>query len=200
MKRASQTSPGADPYTATSFAADVKTAREIAIYFKKPLPATVFDALKEITRHRQKSLVEAVAEDVADVSYLRGLHSLGLSVYYGLGLPSQTLIFLDRKRAFSFAETGAGNHHPARSVKNAEDLYLSLLWHRFGLAVLISGVANERNSEKNLFSLKTTETREEWFRLKDSQSLPVRGARVEIFGWQKWNSRIVEVLEIRQLA
>jgi hypothetical protein len=81
-------------------------------------------------------------------------------------------------------------------VKNAENIYTGLLWHRFGLAVSVSGVANERNFEKKLFSLKIDAKREEWFRVKTTAAIPDRGAGIEVFGWEKWNSRIIEVLEI----
>lgn len=43
--------------------------------------------------------------------------------------------------------------------------------------------------------------REQWCRFKDSAAnkLPEVETKVELFGWDKWNTPVVEVLELKEL-
>ena len=43
--------------------------------------------------------------------------------------------------------------------------------------------------------------REQWcrFRTPATNKLPEIGAIVELFGWEKWNTHVVEVLDLKEL-
>lgn len=42
--------------------------------------------------------------------------------------------------------------------------------------------------------------REQWCRFRHSAAnkLPEVGAKVELFGWDKWNTHVIEVLELKE--
>jgi hypothetical protein len=86
----------------------------------------------------------------------------------------------------------------ARPLKDAEDFCLSLLWHRFGIAVLLSGSVTGIDAANGLCCLTVDGRSDQWCRFRErlANKLPDIGARVEVFGWEKWNARIVEVMEL----
>ena len=173
-------------------------AKQITLCLKKPLPADLFKKLQQLAQERPKGTMEAAVEDLDDVEYLRGLHTAGFSLFYGIGLPPQSIILLDRKRGFVLQEDQQNVGWRLRSLKEAEDFYLSLLWHRFGIAVLFSGLVEANDPKQGLFCLTVEGKREQWCRLKEqaANKFPKVGGRVEVFGWEKWNAHIVEALEV----
>jgi hypothetical protein len=66
---------------------------------------------------------------------------------------------------------------------------------------LLVGVVQERNANSGLFRLAAN-GREDWCRLKEPQVtvLPEEGKIVEVFGWKKWVSHILEILEVNDLT
>ena len=175
---------------------DMGKAKTINFYLKQPLPSDLFKELKELAAGKFHPEIEFVIEDLNDVEYLRSLYASRFTLFYGIGLPYQTIILVDRKRGYLLdAHRGPGRN--LRSLKNPEDFYLSLLWRRFGIAVSLSGWIKETDTKSKLFCLVTEGQREQWCRFKDAdaRNLPEVGANIEIFGWEKWNSRVVEVLD-----
>ena len=67
--------------------------------------------------------------------------------------------------------------------------------------MLLSGSIKETDKEKKLFCLIVEGGRLQWCRFKDADTkeLPEVGAQVEVFAWEKWNSHILEILELRVL-
>lgn len=190
-----------DRFTFGELIAELKTAKQATLYLKQPLPKGLFDELREVAAYTRHPVIEAVVEDIDDVEYLRNLHSAGFSLFYGIGLPLQTIILLDRRRGFLLEENQQRSGWNLRLLKNAEELYLSLLWRRFGVAVVLSGSIKETDKEKKLFSLIVEGRRQQWCRFKgaDTNELPEVGTPVEVFAWEKWNSHILEALELRVL-
>lgn len=179
---------------------EMKTSKEVVFYLKHPFPSDLFESLQEATCEEAHAAVEAVVEDFNDVEYLRRLHSAGFSLFYGIGLSPQTIVFLDRKRGFLLEERQQSTRS-LRPLKNPEELYLSLLWRRFGIAVLFSGLITDHDVPRKLFSLTIEGKREQWCRLKDGlkMEVPPVGAKVEVFAWERWAIQILEVLEITVL-
>ena len=89
-----------------------------------------------------------------------------------------------------------------RSLKNSEDVCLNLLWHRFGIAVLLRGFMKVNHDKAELFCINIDGQREQWcrFRTPDTRELPEVGARVELSGWEKWHTHVIEVLELREVG
>lgn len=173
----------------------------MTLCLKKPLPADLLDRLKHLTEDRCDLGLEAIVEDL-DIEYLRRLHSTGLSLFYGIGLPPQSIILLDCKRGFLIEDNQQNPDWRLRLLKNSEDLYLSLLWHKFGIAVLVSGLVKEIDAKSRLFCLTVNGKSEQWCRFRDpaASKLPEVGANVELFGWEKWNTHVLEVLNVRVLG
>jgi hypothetical protein len=119
-------------------------------------------------------------------------------VFYGVGLPQQTTILIDRKRGFQLEEDEKNSTWRLRPLKNAEDLSLTMIWHKFGIAVSLHGVVNQWDCAKELFCVVTEGRREQWCRFRDPavKQIPEVGAYVELFGWDKWNTRVIEVLDV----
>jgi Family of unknown function (DUF6062) len=178
---------------------EFRISAQATFYLKKPIPSELFDAVKTKAEEHAGLAMEAVVEEVSDTEYLRKIHSAGFSIFYGIGLPDQTIILLDRKRGFLIEENPQNLQWRPRLLKNARDVYLALLWHRFGIAVLATGRVKEIDEKRGLFCV-TNGTREQWCRFRDAATskLPDIGATVEFFGWEKWNTRIVEVLELKE--
>ena len=189
-----------DRLTFRELIGEMKTAKEITLYLKEPLPADLFEDLKRLLR-REQPTIEVVVEGFSNIGYLQGLHAAGFSLFYGLGLPAKTIVFLGRKRGFLIEDAELSSARVLRLLKRAEDLYFSLLWRRFGVAVLLSGSIKETDKEKKLFCLIVEGGRLQWCRFKDADTkeLPEVGAQVEVFAWEKWNSHILEILELRVL-
>src|SRR5262245_51458208 len=119
--------------TMTDLIAQIKTAKELTVYQKQPLPNYLLELFRDIIT------VEIVAEDLSDVPYLRQLYSLGFELFYGAGLPPQPFIFLNPRHGFVVEDDSVA---ALRSLpaKDAEEIYYRLLWRRFGHAVLLTGV------------------------------------------------------------
>ncbi len=198
----SQERTGAERLTLGALTAAMMSAKEITIYFRQPLTADFLEAVRQLESRDSPPKVEVVGEDLQDISHLRILYSAGFSLFYGLGLPKQTVVFLGRHRGLVVEEQHLDTDQGLRPLKNAEDLYLRLLWCRFGIAVLLSGSVKERLEKSGLFCVTVDGKREQWCRFRDSAAnkLPEAGAKVELFGWEKWNTRVVEVLELKVLT
>ncbi|MBI2348857.1 MAG: hypothetical protein HYV05_09420 [Deltaproteobacteria bacterium] len=180
---------------------EVKTSKEITLYLKRPLPAFLFKELRELNSREVHPKIEVVVEGLSDSRYLGSLHSAGFSIFYGLGLPSQSFIFLGRNRGFLLESHQLSGGHNLRPIKEPEDVYFRLLWRRFGVAVLLSGSIRETDKDKRIFCLIAEGRRQQWCRFKDADTkeLPEVGTHVEVFAWEKWNTHILEVLELRVL-
>ena len=186
--------------TVGELTAAMKSAKEITLYLKQPLTPDLFKAVKQLASCESPPRLEAVVEDLQDVAHLRILCTAGVSLFYGLGLPRQTVVFLERDRGFLLEDHQLSGNQNLRALKNPEDLYLRLLWCRFGIAVLISGCVKETAEKSGLFCLTVEGRREQWCRFRHSAAnkLPEVGAKVELFGWDKWNTHVVEVLELKE--
>jgi hypothetical protein len=184
------------------FLAALRQARHAAVSITQSLPAAIFSVLEQNRIAFGAGSVEVIVEDVSEIGYLRRLHSAQWSLFYGIGLPRGTVIILDRKHAVRIvAEAPTFVNWRCRSLRHGEDLYLALLWHRFGLAVSIAGEVKDRDLADSLFCLRLEGRRDQWCRVRNPavNPLPPLGARIEAFGWEKWNSRIIDTLEIRPL-
>jgi hypothetical protein len=58
--------------------AQLRTAKQVAIYQQQPLPKRLLRLLKELVSAEVLPTVEIVAENPSDVTYLRDLHSVVL--------------------------------------------------------------------------------------------------------------------------
>ena len=76
------------------------------------------------------------------------LHSCGFELFYGLGLPRQTLIFMDSGRGFVLEDNPDMQSFKSLSLKDVDNLYYRLLWSRFGHAVSLCGSVKETDPEK----------------------------------------------------
>ena len=178
--------------------AGLKSAAHVALYLRKPLPDVLFQNIKELGQDCPRGTIEAVVEDLPDVGYLRSLHEANISVFYGVGLPQQTTILVDRKKGFLLEEDERNSTWRLSPLKNAEDLSLTMIWHKFGNAVSLHGVVNQRDCAKKLFCVVTEGKSEQWCRFREpaANKMPGVGANVEIFGWEKWYTGIIEVLQL----
>lgn len=178
--------------------AGLKSATHVALYLRKPLPEALFQNIKELGQDYPRGTIEAVVEDLPDVGYLRSLYEANLSVFYGLGLPQQTTILVDRKKGYLLEEDEKKSTWRLHALKNAEDLSLTMIWHKFGIAVSLRGVVDQRDCAKGLFRVASDGNREQWCRVTDpaANKLPGVGTNVEIFGWEKWYTGIIEVLQL----
>jgi hypothetical protein len=192
---------GAERLTVEEFTAAMKSAKEITLYLRSPLTRDLFKAVKQCASCETSPRLEVVVEDLQDIGQLRILHAAGFSLFYGLGLPRDTVIFLERSRGYLLEDQQLSTNQNLRALKNPEELYLRLLWCRFGIAVLISGCVKEKAEQSELFCLTVDGGREQWCRFRDSAAnkLPEVGAKVELFGWDKWTTSVVEVLELKEL-
>ena len=178
--------------------AGLKSAAHVALYLRKPLPDVLFQNIKELGQDCPRGTIEAIVEDLPDVGYLRSLHEANVSVFYGVGLPQQTTILVDRKKGFLLEEDEKKSTWRLRALKNAEDLSLTMIWHKFGNAVSLHGVVDQRDCAKGLFCVATDGKREQWCRFTDpvANRIPGVGTSVEIFGWEKLHTGIIEVLQL----
>jgi hypothetical protein len=168
-------------------------------YFKTPLPEPLLDGLRLLAGRRGHGSLDLVVEKIDDVAYLKKLRLAGASVYNGVGLPSETLIIIDRDQGFWLTARADSDFVAAH---NAPDLYLKLLWRRFGLAVSYEGELKEIHPGSGFFCVGLEEQRDLWCRFSEPRTdgLAPLGTRVQVFGWIKWNSQIMEVLEIATLG
>jgi hypothetical protein len=189
----------ARPHDLRALLTEVKSARHVTFSLKKPLPTDLLDGLTQVAEKRSASL-EAIVEEL-DAKHLHRLHSAGLTVFYGVGLPAKSIIVLDGKRGFAIDETQESAGPKFTRIQNADDLYVALVWHKFGIAAHLSGSVTAVDVEHKLFRMTINGSRDQWCRFRDSDAndLPQVGINVEIFGWEKWNTHIIVVLELKEL-
>jgi len=176
----------------------IKTAHELTFYLKQPLPVGLFEELKRVSAREAHFPIEVIVEDFQDVKYLRKLHAAGFSLFYGLGLPTESVVFLDSNRGFLLESDGVDSSSSLRELRNSQELYFKLLWRRFGNAVVLSGLTKERDVEARLICLAGEDRNELWCRHKEELiiQVPRVGAKIEVFAWEKWNSHILEILDL----
>jgi hypothetical protein len=181
--------------------ARLESADHTIAYFNRPLPEPLLDGLRLLAARRGRGSVDLVVEHIDDVAYLKKLNFAGALVYNGAGLPQETLVIVDRDQGYWLATDTDAAGGAAVAADNAPDLYIKLLWRRFGLATSYEGELKEVYPDTGFFCVGLEEQRELWCRVSQSRSngLPAAGARVRVFGWIKWNSRIMEVLELTPL-
>jgi len=182
--------------------AQIRTAKQVTVYHKQALPTQLLEPLRELVPADMHPEIEIVAEDLSDVPYLRELYSSGFRVFYGMGLPQQTVIFIGSERGFVLENKPDTSSFKLLTSKEGENLYYRLLWRRFGHAVSLSGSVKERDTEKNLFCLTLEKDREAWCRLRGDgpDRLPGVGQTVSVFAWEKWFSHILQVIQIEFLS
>jgi Family of unknown function (DUF6062) len=182
--------------------AQFKTAKQVTVYQKQPLPTHLLKSLRDLVSAEMHPEVEIVAEDLSDVIYLRQLHSAGFELFYGVGLPRQPLIFMNSGRGFVVEDNPEAAGVRRLPSKDAENLYFRLLWRRFGHAVSFTGVVKERDPQKSLFCLKLDRDREIWCRLRTAGPgvMPDVGKKVAVFAWEKWVTHILDVIHLELLS
>lgn len=175
--------------------ARLASADHTIAYFKTPLPEPLLDGLRLLAGKRGHGSLDLVVEKIDDVAYLKKLRLAGASVYDGVGLPQETLIIVDRNQGFWLTAHAAGH---LVAANDAPDLYIKLLWRRFGLAVSYEGELKQIHPGSGFFCVELEEKRDLWCRFSAPRSngLAPLGTRVQLFGWIKWNSQIMEVLEL----
>jgi len=182
--------------------ARLESADHTIAYFNKPLPEPLLDGLRLLAGRRGRGSLDLVVEQIDDVTYLKKLNFAGASVYNGVGLPRETLVIVDRIQGYWLATDADATGGAPVAADNAPDLYVKLLWRRFGLAVSYEGELKEIHPGTEFFCVGLEEQRELWCRFSQPRSsgLPAVGTRVQLFGWIKWNSHIMEVLELAALG
>jgi len=171
-------------------------------YFKTPLPEPLLDGMRLLAGRRGLGSLDLVVEKIDDVAYLKKLRLGGASVYNGVGLPPETLIIIDRDQGYWLTAHADAAGATLVAANDAPDLYIKLLWRRFGLAVSYEGELKEIHPGRGFFFVGLEEERDLWCRFSEPRSdgLAPVGTRVQVFGWIKWNSQIMEVLEIAALG
>lgn len=178
--------------------ARLESADHAIAYFNTPLPEILLDGMRLLAGRRGRGSLDLVVEQIDDVAYLKKLNFAGAAVYNGVGLPRETLVIVDRNQGYWLATDTDAAGGTAVAADNAPDLYVKLLWRRFGLAVSYEGHLKEIYPDTGFFCVGLEEQRELWCRVSPSRNigLPPAGTRVQLFGWIKWNSHIMEVLEL----
>ena len=181
--------------------ARLASAEHVIAYFNKPLPEPLLDGLRLLAGRLGRGSVDLVVERIDDLAYLKKLNFAGASVYNGAGLPRETLVIVDRIQGYWLATDTDAAGDALVAADNAPDLYIKLLWRRFGLAVSYEGELKEIDPGTGFFCVGLEE-RDLWCRFSRPRSngLPAAGTRVQLFGWIKWNSHIMEVLELAALG
>lgn len=182
--------------------AKLASAGHTIAYFMKPLPEPLLDSMRLLAGRRGLGSLDLVVENIDDVAYLKKLRLGGASVYNGVGLPSETLIIIDRDQGYWLTAHADAAGATLVAANDAPDLYIKLLWRRFGLAVSYEGELKEIHPGSGFFCVGLAEERDLWCRFSEPRSdgLAPVGTRVQVFGWIKWNSQIMEVLEIATLG
>jgi hypothetical protein len=170
-------------------------------YFNTPLPEPLLDGLRLLAGRRGRGSVDLVVEGIDDLAYLKKLNFAGASVYNGVGLPRETLVIVDRNQGYWLAADRDAAGGALVAADDAPELYIKLLWRRFGMAISYEGELKEVYPDTGFFSLGLEDQQELWCRFSQSRNngLPAAGARVQLFGWIKWNSHIMEVLELTRI-
>jgi len=182
--------------------AKLASADHTIAYFMKPLPEPLLDSMRLLAGRRGPGSLDLVVEKIDDVAYLKKLRLGGASVYNGVGLPPETLIIIDRDQGYWLTAHADAAGATLVAANDAPDLYIKLLWRRFGLAVSYEGELQEIHPGSGFFRVGLEEERDLWCRFSEPRSdgLAPVGTRVQVFGWIKWNSQIMEVLEIATLG
>lgn len=182
--------------------AKLASADHTIAYFMKPLPEPLLDSMRLLAGRRGPGSLDLVVEKIDDVAYLKKLRLGGASVYNGVGLPPETLIIIDRDQGYWLTAHADAAGATLVAANDAPDLYIKLLWRRFGLAVSYEGELKEIHPGSGFFCVGLAEERDLWCRFSEPRSdgLAPVGTRVQVFGWIKWNSQIMEVLEIAALG
>lgn len=182
--------------------AKLASADHTIAYFMKPLPEPLLDSMRLLAGRRGPGSLDLVVEKIDDVAYLKKLRLGGASVYNGVGLPPETLIIIDRDQGYWLTAHADAAGATLVAANDAPDLYIKLLWRRFGLAVSYEGELKEIHPGSGFFRVGLEEERDLWCRFSEPRSagLAPVGTRVQVFGWIKWNSQIMEVLEIATLG
>jgi hypothetical protein len=180
----------------------LNAATHVALYLRKPLPDALYQRIKQLAKDCPRGAVEAIVEDFSDVGYLRSLYEANFSLFYGLGLPQKTTILVDRSKGFLVEDDATKETWRLNPLKNAADLSLTMMWRKFGHAVSLRGVVNKRDCAKGIFCLVADGKREQWCRSAHAPAnhMPIVGTNVEIFGWEKWYTGIIEVLELDRIG
>ncbi len=182
------------------FLASLGSASHVALYLRKPIPEVLFQSLTQLGEAAPREAVEVIVEDLPDIGYLKSLHDAKFAILYGVGLPPSTTILIDRQKGFQLDTDEAHASWRLVPLKNGEDLSLTMIWHKFGLGVSLRGTVRERNSSKGLFCVTGAGQRQQWCRFASPTAnlLPEIGDEVDIFGWEKWYSGIIdEVLQLQ---
>ena len=151
------------------------------------MPEPLLDGLRLLAGRRGRGSLDLVVEQIDDVAYLKKLNFAGASVYNGVGLPQETLVIVDRIQGYWLATGTDAAAGALVAADNAPDLYIKLLWRRFGLAVSYEGQLKEIHLGTGFFCVGLEEQRELWCRFSQPRSngLPAAGTRVQLFGWIK---------------
>ena len=99
--------------------------------------------MRLLAGRRGRGSLDLVVEQIDDVAYLKKLNFAGASVYNGVGLPRETLVIVDRIQGYWFATDTDAAGGALVAADNAPDLYIKLLWRRFGLAIPYEGELKE---------------------------------------------------------
>jgi hypothetical protein len=169
--------------------------------FQRTATIAILDRTKMNPRTSLSDLVARLESADHTIAYLKTLNFAGASVYNGVGLPRETLVIVDRIQGYWLATDTDAAGGALVAADNAPDLYIKLLWRRFGLAVSYEGELKKIYPDTGLFCVGLEAQRELWCRFSQPRSngLPAADTRVQLFGWIKWNSQIMEVLELTQL-
>ena len=181
--------------------ARLESAEHTIAYFNKPLPEPLLDGMRLLAERRSRGSLDLVVEQIDDVAYLKKLNFAGASVYNGVGLPQETLVIVDRIQGYWLATGTDAAAGALVAADNAPDLYIKLLWRRFGPAVSYEGQLKKIHRGTGFFCVGLEEQRELWCRVSQARSngFPATGTRIQLFGWIKWNSQIMEALELTPL-
>src|SRR5438094_7919092 len=105
----------------------IKTAHELTFYLKQPLPVGLFEELKRVSAREAHFPIEVIVEDFQDVKYLRKLHAAGFSLFYGLGLPTESVVFLYSNRGFLIESDGVDSCSCLRDFGYSQEICYNYL-------------------------------------------------------------------------
>ena len=131
--------------------ARLESADHTIAYFNTPVPEPLLDGMRLLAGRRGRGSLDLVVEQIDDVAYLKKLNFAGASVYNGVGLPRETLVIVDRIQGYWLATDTDAAGGALVAADNAPDLYVKLLWRRFGLAVSYEGELKEIYPDTGFF-------------------------------------------------
>ena len=118
--------------------------------------------MRLLAGRRGRGSLDLVVEQIDDVAYLKKLNFADALVYNGVGLPRETLVIVDRNQGYWLATDTDAAGGAAVAADNAPDLYVKLLWRRFGLAVSYEGELKGIYPDTGFFCIGLEEQRELW--------------------------------------